>query len=124
MRMRVNDVIISNSVGSSVSSPIMMTTPTVPESRKPPSPGWPTRRSICGASWKHAVDLLVCAAASGVRLGGMGRTGVGRTTCPGVAACACAAVGAKLPAPASTAATAAVRSAFEPRHAVRRRSRP
>ena len=48
MRILVNPVIISSSVGSSVSSPIITTMPTVPLKCRPSPP--PTRTSICGAS--------------------------------------------------------------------------
>ena len=49
IRMRVKPVIMSSSVGSSVSSPIITTMPTVPFRRRPPvSPSPPSFTSICG----------------------------------------------------------------------------
>ena len=65
MRILVKPVIISSSVGSSVSSPIITTTPTVPL-RCSPSP-LPTRRSIFGTSGPRATAVAarrVCAAAA------------------------------------------------------------
>ena len=80
--MRVKPVIIRSSVGSSVSSPIMTTTPTVPLSLNPPCSS-PIRRSMLGA--RRAIMLSarapegaaapMAAVAGGPRRGGGGTAG-------------------------------------------------
>ena len=61
-------VIISTSVGSSVSSPIITTMPTVPERRSPPAFSLPTRRSRRGASFVSIVSTLADFGAAIARL--------------------------------------------------------
>ena len=72
MRIRVKPVIMSSSVGSSVSSPIITTTPTVPLRCRPFSLPLPSLRSSCGAARLSSASVvataLAAAGAAGRRL--------------------------------------------------------